>query len=431
MNGNPDSAYPYAEEVMRRADTLGAISEESGCLTRRYGTAAMRQANAVVATWMREAGMSVRTDSIGNLVGRYEGGNKESGTGNSSPTADSRLPTPTPTLILGSHLDSVRDAGRYDGPLGVLVALACVQRLHNRGERPPYAIEIVAFADEEGLRFHTAYLGSKVFAGRFDPNYLEIQDADGITLEEAIRAHGGDPERLRDDARSPDDLLGYCEVHIEQGPVLEARGLPVGVVSAISGQNRFGVQFIGEAGHAGTVPMHMRHDALSGAAEFILAAESLAKGTSGLVATVGQLGVQPGASNVIPGRAALSLDVRHIDDNEREAACRKLREHADQIAEVRGLSLVWQPMQETASVPCSARLSGLLAHSAQEAGYLTIDLPSGAGHDAVTMSAITDIAMLFVRCKGGVSHNPAESVEVEDVAVAIEVMGRFLGLLEV
>jgi allantoate deiminase len=422
--------YRYAETVMRRAEVLGGISEESGCLTRRYGTEPMRRVNETVAAWMRETGMVVQVDNIGNLVGRYDSRSQESGVGsqesNPLPTPDSRLPTPT--LVLGSHLDTVRDAGQYDGPLGVLVAIACVQGLHDRGVRLPFTVEVVAFADEEGLRFHTAYLGSKVYAGTFDPAYLQLEDPEGITLEEAIRTYGGDPERLADDARQTGDLLGYCEVHIEQGPVLEARGLPVGVVSAIAGQSRFAVQFIGEAGHAGTVPMHMRHDALCAAAELVLAAESLAKSKKGLVATVGQIGAQPGASNVIPGRAAISLDVRHIDDAERETACRRLRQHADQIAELRGLTLVWQPMQETASVLCSPRLVGMLGQAVQGAGYPPMYLPSGAGHDAVTMSELTDVAMLFVRCKGGISHNPDESVEVEDVAVAIEVLGRFLEL---
>jgi allantoate deiminase len=330
---------------------------------------------------------------------------------------------------MGSHLDTVRDAGKYDGPLGVLVAIACVECLHERVERLPFAIEVAAFADEEGLRYHTAYLGSKVLAGSFDPAYLDLADEDGITMSEAIRAFGGDPDVLAHDKRPGEDLLGYCEVHIEQGPVLEAEGLPVGVVSAISGQTRLNVHFNGEAGHAGTVPMRLRRDALCAASEFVLAVEALARTQEGLVATVGQAGVEPGASNVIPGHVSMSLDVRHIDDATREQACNQLQEQAEQICARRQVALEWQHLQSSPSVRCASHLAGMLAQTIETAGYTPRYLPSGAGHDTVPMSGLTDVAMLFVRCKGGISHNPAESVAVEDVAVAIEVMGAFLDTL--
>jgi allantoate deiminase len=330
---------------------------------------------------------------------------------------------------MGSHLDTVRDAGKYDGPLGVLVAIACVERLRELGERLPFALEVVAFADEEGLRYHTAYLGSNVLAGSFDPAYLDMADEDDVTVSEAIRAFGGNPDALAHDKRSGEDLLGYCEVHIEQGPVLEAEGLPVGVVSAISGQTRLNVHFNGEAGHAGTVPMRLRRDALCAASEFVLAVEALAREREGLVATVGQASVEPGASNVIPGHVQMSLDVRHIDDAIREQACKQLREQAEQICARRQVALEWQHLQSSRSVRCASHLAGMLAQAVERAGYAPRYLPSGAGHDAVPMSGLTDVAMLFVRCKGGVSHNPAESVAVEDVAVAIEVMGEFLDVL--
>jgi allantoate deiminase len=412
----------HASRVMERCATLARYSEETDRLTRRFATPPMRQVNGLVSRWMQEASMSVYEDNIGNLIGCYEAEEQKQAT--------SRPLTPntqhaTPTLVLGSHLDTVRDAGKYDGPLGVMVALACVQHLHEQSKHLPFAIEVVAFADEEGLRFHTSYLGSKVYAGTFDPDYLELKDADGITVAEAIRDFGGDPYGLENDKRDPQDLIGYCEVHIEQGPVLEAEGIPVGVVSAIAGQSRISVEFKGEAGHAGTVPMHLRHDALVGAAEFVTAVETLAKGTD-LVATVGQLAVQPGASNVIPGLVTLSLDVRHQEDSKRERAVRRLRDWAEQICTTRGLSLDWRVHQANKSMPCSKRLSNKLAEAVEASGHPVFRLPSGAGHDAVTMSAITDVAMLFVRCKGGISHNPAESVSREDVAVAIEVMGTFL-----
>jgi allantoate deiminase len=402
----------FAQRVMQRCDALAAFSEEAGGITRRFATAAQREACDAIAGWMRAAGMAVRHDNVGNVIGRY-GANR----------ADA------PTLLLGSHLDSVRDAGRYDGPLGVLVALAAVERLHNAGRRLPYAVEVLGFADEEGVRYHTAYLGSKVVAGTFDHAYLALADADGITMAEAIRVAGGDPEQLAAVRYSAGDLLGYVEVHIEQGPVLEAKDLPVGVVTAIAGQRRFAVEFAGVAGHAGTVPMEMRRDALAAAAELVLAAETLARATPGLVATVGQIAALPGASNVIPGHATLSLDVRHQDDEEREAAIRALQARAARIAADRHVTLSWQPIQEHGSTSCDPTLTGMLARAVEARELPVLRLPSGAGHDGVAMSDLTRIAMLFVRCKGGVSHNPAESVELADVAVAIDVLGRFLDLL--
>jgi allantoate deiminase len=401
-----------ARIVMERCDILGAISEEPDRLTRRYGTEEMRQANAAVAEWMRAAGMQTRSDTIGNLIGRYEG---------SSPDAR--------TFLLGSHLDTVSDAGKYDGPLGVMVALACVERLRERGERLPFALEIYAFADEEGLRYHTLYLGSSVVAGIFDPATLTREDSDGLPLADAVRAFGGDPDRLTESVRRPDELLGYAEVHIEQGPVLEERGCPVGLVSAIQGQTGVGIEFTGEAGHAGTVPMAMRHDALTAAAEFTLAVETLGQQTPGLVATVGRFQVAPGASNVIPGRAALSLDVRHPDDAMRLEAVDKLRAQAEDIAQRRGVQLDWRAGKGQASVACLPQLTEIFARAVAESGYPEITLASGAGHDAAIMSKIIEIAMLFVRCERGVSHSPAEAVAIEDVAVAIEVTKRFLMLL--
>jgi allantoate deiminase len=403
-----------ANVTMERCDILGSFSEESDCLTRPFASNAIRKANEAVATWMRAAGMTVQQDKIGNIIGRYEANR-----------------TDAKTLLLGSHLDSVRDAGKYDGPLGVMIALACVERLHARQERLPFAIEVLGFADEEGLRYHTAYLGSNVVAGTFDPAVLSSTDTDGIPMAEAIRAFGGDPDpRALQTARwQRGELVGYCEVHIEQGPVLEALNLPVGVVSAIAGQNRVNVRFVGEAGHAGTVPMALRHDALCAAAEFVLSVETLARDLPGLVATVGQVNVQPGASNVIPGQVTLSLDIRHQDNAVREQACRQLEGRTREIGLARGILPTWQYLQGHDAVPCAPHLTELLARTIQEMGYPLHALPSGAGHDAAVLAELTDIAMLFVRCKGGISHNPAESVTPEDVGIAINVLERFLHLL--
>jgi allantoate deiminase len=396
--------------VLRWADALGAVSEEPGLLVRPYGSEAMRRANELVAGWMREAGMSVRRDAIGNLVGRYPGLGER-------------------TLLLGSHLDTVRDAGRYDGPLGVLVALACVRRLHDADERLPFAIEVVGFADEEGLRYGTTYLGSSVFAGAFDPRLLALEDTGGTPLAAAVRAFGGDPEALATAGREPADLLGYCEVHIEQGPVLERLGLPVGVVTAIAGQSRLAVELLGEAGHAGTVPMEGRRDALCAAAELVLAVEAAVGAEPGMVGTVGRLTVHPGAGNVIPGSVELTLDIRHQADAVRARVCTDLRERAVAIGARRGVGVRWEVRQESPAVPTDADLTALIAHAVAEAGVPIERLPSGAGHDAAQIGGLAPIAMLFVRCRGGISHSPAESVAVEDVDVAIGVLDRFLRLM--
>jgi len=374
----------------------------------------MQQVNETVKTWMHAAGMNVEQDNIGNLIGRYE-----------ASRADAK------TLLLGSHLDTVRDAGKYDGPLGVMIALACVERLSARQMRLPFAIEVLAFADEEGLRYNNAYLGSKCMIGTLDPNVLHLTDTDGITMAEAIRSFGGDPdpESLRIARWHSDELLGYCEVHIEQGPVLEARNLPVGVVTAISGQDRLSVSFTGEAGHAGTVPMSLRHDALCAAAEFVLCVETLARSLPGVVATVGQASVQPGASNVIPGKVTLSLDVRHQENEVRELVNDQLEEMAREICDTRELSLDWQLLQEHKTIPCAPGLTKLLEQAIEDLNYPLLSLPSGAGHDGVTLSELTNIAMLFVRCRGGISHNPAESVTDEDVDVALHVLEQFILLL--
>jgi allantoate deiminase len=400
-----------AEAAMERCDVLGALSDEPDRLTRRFAGEAMRRAHQKVATWMREAGMVVRHDHIGNLRGRYEG----AAPGN-------------PTLILGSHLDTVRDAGKYDGPLGVVVAIAAVQRLHDASRRLPFAIEVIAFADEEGLRFSSTYLGSRAVAGSFDLTDLDRTDAEGVTMAEAISAFGGDPALVAEDIWHAGKLLGYCEVHIEQGPVLEARGVPVGVVSAIAGQARYQITFTGEAGHAGTVPMRGRRDALVAAAEFVLAVEADAGSHDDVVATVGQLTVQPGAANVVPGEVTLSLDIRHQEDSVRLLRTRHIVERAQEIAARRGVAVASHLLGENPSVPCAPRLVSSLAKAVEDQGIPVVHLASGAGHDAVPMAALTEVAMLFVRCRGGISHNPAESVTAEDVAVAIDALSRFLEL---
>lgn len=373
---------------MRRCAELGAISDEPGRLTRTFHSPAMQRANALVGSWMRDAGLEVREDAAFNLIGRWT-------------CADPRAKT----LLLGSHLDTVRDAGKYDGPLGVLVALAAVEQLRVERVTLPFHVEVIGFSDEEGARYQTTYLGSRAVAGTLTRRDLALIEEKGI--QRAKRRRGA--------------FLGYAEVHIEQGPVLEAQNLAVGVVSGIAGQTRARVTFAGQAGHAGTVPMHLRHDALAAAAEFILAVERC-----GVTATVGQIAAEPGASNVIPGRVTLSLDVRDLADARRLAAVKKLARQAASIAKARGIVSKWERVQESRAVHCDKLLTQRMIDAAIQHQRHVPVLPSGAGHDAVAMSAACPVAMLFVRCRGGVSHHPAESVSAADVAVALAVLRDFV-----
>jgi allantoate deiminase len=376
-----------AQKLMARCDALAKISEEPTRLTRTFASPTMRRANKLVGSWMRATGMHVREDAAFNLIGRW----------NSTQHS-------AKTFLLGSHLDTVRDAGKYDGPLGVLTAIAAVELLRKRAVKLPFHLEILGFSDEEGVRYQTAYLGSNAFAGTLKP-----ADLARIKEKQIVKA------------RRRENFLGYAEVHIEQGPVLETKDLPVGVATAIAGQSRIRVEFHGTAGHAGTVPMDQRHDALAGAAELVLAAES-----SGVTATVGKLEVAPGASNVIPGKATLTLDIRHQTDARRLAAVKSLHTKARSIASRRGLKLVWTPVQQNGAVQCDKKLTQLFSQCVARRGFDALNLPSGAGHDAVVLSQICPVAMLFVRCKGGISHHPAESVKTADVRVAIEVLADFI-----
>ena len=377
-----------SRQLMRRCDALGSISDEPGKITRTFHSPAMRRANKLVGSWMREAGLQVREDAAFNLLGRWNSTKRGA-----------------KTLLLGSHLDTVRDAGKYDGPLGVLTAIAAAQSLRERGVKLPFNLEVVGFSDEEGVRYQTTYLGSRALAGTLTP-------ADLVRIKE---------KQIVKARRPRGEFLGYAEVHIEQGPVLEKHNLPVGVVTAIAGQSRLRVEFHGVAGHAGTVPMHLRHDALAGAAELVLAVENC-----GVLGTVGKLEVAPGASNVIPGHAALTLDVRDQNDSRRVAAMHSLHTKAKAIAKRRGLKLVWTPIQQTAAVQCDKSLTQIFSKCVTQCGFEVLKLPSGAGHDAAALSVICPVAMLFVRCKGGISHNPAESVKSADVACAIGVLADFV-----
>ena len=399
-------------KLARMLDELGRVSDERGKLTRTFLSPAMRRANGLVGGWMRAAGLTVREDSVGNLVGRLECARSGA-----------------KTLLLGSHLDTVRDAGRFDGPLGVLLPIVALAELKRLGVALPFAVEVIGFSEEEGVRFASAYLGSEGYTGRLKAATLALRDGDGVSVGEALAKFNGRKFSLSKPTHRRGDLIGYVEVHIEQGPVLEAKKLAVGVVSAIAGQSRFRLTWTGKAGHAGTTPMVLRRDALVGAAEFALAAENLARRTAGLVATVGSLTVSPGAANVIPGHVVHTFDVRHARDAVRRAALFKLGRLAAQIAKRRGLKLAWLRTQDNGAVVCSRALTTDLVRSVRAVQGRSLALVSGAGHDGVVMSALAPVAMLFVRCRGGLSHHPDEYASSADLGVALRVMVDFLARL--
>jgi N-carbamoyl-L-amino-acid hydrolase len=396
----------FGKQIMALADRLAHWSEAPDGLTCTYLSAAHRAVAAEIRDWMDQAGLTTAIDVAANVVGRYAA---------DDPNA--------PTLILASHYDTVRNAGKYDGRLGVLVALVVAEHLQRLGRRLPFHLDVIAFSEEEGVRFSSSFLGSSAVAGRFDPRLLERHDADGITLAAAMAAAGLDPAGIPALARRREELVGYLEVHIEQGPVLLDEGLPVGIVSAIAGTVRCMVTITGTAGHAGTVPMGRRHDAAAAAAELVLYVEQRCARAPTLVGTVGQLAVPNGAINIIPGRCELSLDIRAADDSTRDAAIFDVMTEIGRIAAKRGVIIESKEVQRTAAVCCSPRLQSLLADAVTRAGAKPRYLPSGAGHDAMMFDGITDTAMLFVRCgNGGVSHSPREIITAEDADVAARVI---------
>ena len=398
-----------AERIMQRCDALVRHSELPGGLTRVFLSPEGRAATDAVLGWMREAGMQARLDAIGNAVGRYEG--ERPG---------------LPCLMLGSHLDTVRDAGRYDGMLGVISAIECVAELNSRKKKLPFAIEVVGFGDEEGVRFGTTLLGSRAIAGTLDLSVLKIKDSKGTSIEQALRDFGLDPQKLSSVKRQRGEVLAYAELHIEQGPVLEAEGLAVGVVTAINGFSRLRARLRGVAGHAGTVPMGLRRDALAAAAECVLAVERIAQADPELVGTVGRIEARPGASNVIPGEVEFTLDVRAPRDDLRQNAVSSILHAIEAIGKARGVALHTEKLQENGVAACAPWLMEQMDRAVAAEGLPVRRLPSGAGHDGMAIQAIADIAMLFVRCKGGVSHNPAESITTDDAGAGARVLARFI-----
>src|SRR6516162_6670886 len=370
----------------RRAPRAGG----SDGMTRPHLPPAPPPGAAEIRNWMREAGLITEIDAVANVIGRYAA---------ADPGAR--------TLIMASHYDTVRNAGKYDGRLGILTALVLVEHLKRIGRKLQFHLDVIAFSEEEGVRFSSSFLGSRPVAGRFDGKLLERRDADGHTLAAVMRDAGLDPAKIPALARRREELMGYLEVHIEQGPVLLEEGLPVGIVSAIAGSVRSTVTITGTAGHAGTVPMARRHDAAAAAAELVLYVEKRCAQAPTLVGTVGQLAIPDGAINIIPGRCVLSVDVRAGDDVTRDAAISDINAEMARIAARRGVKIESREVQRTATVPCSPRLQSLLSDAVTRAGLSPREFPSGAGHDAMMFDALTDIAMLFVRCgNGGVSHSP-------------------------
>jgi allantoate deiminase len=390
-----------AKKIMQQADQLATFSSMQGGLTRAYLTPEHQQAHQQIATWMEQAGLETWQDSVGNQWGRKISSNP-------------RLAT----LIIGSHSDTVANAGKYDGNLGVLVAIEALHALADI--ELPFHVDVVAFADEEGTRFNTTLIGSSSVAGCFQPAWLDVKDNQGISMGEALQNFGLPVELAGHDARTREETLAYLEVHIEQGPVLENRDLAVGVVTGIAGAKRYQFKLCGAAGHAGTVPLELRQDALCGVAEMISTIEGYATQHE-IVATVGKCDVKPGAVNVIPGEVHFTLDIRSQSQAILDICCAELLAQLSSIAKRRQLQLQSKQIYQAKAVPCSEKLQQQWGEVVEKnTGQAAFYLPSGAGHDAMVMTNITDIGMLFVRCEKGISHNPKEQVQSVDVAIALD-----------
>ena len=399
--------------TMVRLDALGTITETPGILTRRYLSPAHAAAMQQVQAWMGAAGMRTRIDAVGNVIGRYEGSLENA-----------------PALLLGSHIDTVVDAGRYDGALGVVAAIVAVDELMRTGERLAHAVEIVAFGDEEGVRFPTRLLTSRALTGSIEAKDFDVRDARGISVREALEAVGGDAKAYRDCVRASHEIAAYLELHIEQGPVLQEKGLAVAAVTAISGGNRMQITVTGVAGHAGTVPMALRHDALAAAAEMVLAVERIGNSAPDVVATVGRIEARPGAPNVVPGRADFTVDLRSPTDAQRSRCLDRLLVVFDEIAARRGQLVESEVYYEMPAVKLDSHVVEAVSEAITACGHQPTQLPSGAGHDAMVMAERWPAGMIFVRCKDGISHNPAESIAVADADVAVRVLMEALRCLD-
>jgi len=400
----------FGPTIMQWAETIGAWSDDAENLTCAFMTDAHRKTAGQLAAWMKEAGMDVEIDPVGNVVGRYAA---------AKPGAK--------TLLTGSHYDTVRNGGKYDGREGILLPITVVKHLNERGERLPFNLEIIGFSEEEGVRYQSTFLGSNAVIGQFDMALLDRTDANGVAMRDALTAAGHDVSRIPSVARKPEDILGFVEVHIEQGPVLLEKGLPAGVVTSIAGSQRFQVELTGVASHAGTTPMSMRKDAAAAAAEIVLYVEERCAKAPSLVGTVGQLQVPDGSVNVIPGACKFSLDIRAADDATRDAAVTDILNQIEAVCGRRQIVSKATRIVAAPAAPCAQWLVDQLAAATKRAGIEVFHLPSGAGHDAMALARVTDVAMLFTRCgNGGISHNPLETMTADDAEVSAQIFLDFL-----
>ena len=400
------SILPNISEMICR---LAQLSELSNGITRQFLSSEHREANALVCRWMEMAGMRAHQDAIGNIIGRYEG-----------------LEADFPAVMIGSHLDTVVNAGKFDGILGVVVAIHCISALYKEKKRYRFPIEVIGFADEEGTRFQSTYLGSKAVAGTFDFTSLGRRDVNGTSMQDALLSFGLEPDKIKNAARKPKDISAYIEIHIEQGPVLEEQGIPAGIVTEITGAVRFQVTVTGTAGHAGTVPIHLRNDALVSACECVLMVEEIARKHPKTVGTVGQITVTAGASNVIPGETVFTIDLRAADNEIRHKVEHELISEMQRLCQKRQTKISLKKVHEAPSVTCSPRIINQLQNAFTKSKHKPYCLPSGAGHDAAAMADLTDVGMIFIRCKEGVSHNPAESVSEPDIQAGLDILLEFL-----
>ena len=389
-----------AAKIISRCRELACVTDAPGQTTRLFLSAATREAHALITRWMREAGLVVRTDDVGNLRGLRRSAKKDA-----------------PTLVLFSHIDTVPNAGAFDGPLGVLLALAAVEELH--ATPLPFHVELIAFAEEEGVRFAFPFLSSLAVTGQFTEDMLARTDGDGVSVADAIRGFGLDPARIAETCPFTAGTFAALEVHIEQGPVLEADNASLAVVEAIVGQSRLKLTFEGHANHAGTTPMPLRHDALAAAAQWIVEIERYAANYTQLVATVGRIEALPGAMNVVPGTALVTLDVRHPKDESRHAAVAHLLTKAEAAGAVRGVKVQATLLSEQKAVPMNHDLTVKLHQAAERTGHDAKSMFSGAGHDAMILAPHVPTTMLFMRSPGGLSHHPDEAVREEDVEAAL------------
>ena len=401
-----------AAQVMARCETLGTLSQDPSCLDRRYLTEQHKLANQLTSGWMIEAGMTSWQDAAGNIWGRYS----------------SAVPN-APRMILGSHLDTVPNGGKYDGMLGVVAAITLVALFNGEQKKFPYHIDIVGFCDEEGTRFGTTLLGSRALTGKWQDEWRRLKDENGVSLEQAMAEFGLNFDEVPSAAIPATDVLAYLELHIEQGPVLEQEHLPIGVVSAIAGAKRFNINVQGMAGHAGTVPMSMRHDALCASAEMLLAVESISQQRAGVVATVGKIENAPNGVNVISGKTVFSLDIRSEDDNLRDAVLAEILQKFEHIAALRNVKLEIEQTHSAPAVLCDEALKAALVKGVEASNIPAKILASGAGHDAMAMAELCPVAMLFTRCKGGISHHPAESITHQDVEASLSALHHTIGAL--